>query len=107
MKSVLLKLDDEIHAKLSEIKKKEGYRSWEEFIISHILEYDESKLEQKKINELKEKLYNDFLEAKILKEKYSNVLEIIRITIVKLLDGDKEKAREYLLKALDELSKYE
>jgi len=107
MKHVLLKFDDETHAKLMEKKKKEGYKSWEEFVIAHILQFDESRIKEKRINELKEKFYNDFLEAKILSEKYTNVLELIRISVVKLLDDDKEKAREYLLKASDELSKVE
>ena len=106
MKTVLLKLDDEVHAKLSELKKTGGYKSWEEFFASFVTD-SEQKIKEKKKEEVKTKLYEVLLEAKVLSEANINVLELIRIAIIKILDNDKEKAREYLLKALDELNKLE
>jgi len=101
MKTVLLKLDDEIHEKLKELKVKGGYSSWEEFFASFAINSEE-KIKEKKKNELKAKLYEDFLEAKVLSESNVTILELIRVAVIKLIDDDKEKAKELLNKALEE-----
>jgi len=104
MTSILLKLDPEKHEKLKEKKIKEGFKNWEDFIIAHILGESEDSIKQQKINELKARLYEDYLQAKTLSENNIQVLELLRVATVKLIDNDREKAKEFLTKALEVLS---
>lgn len=101
-KHILLTLDNNIFLKLKEMKEKGGYKSWEDFVLNNLLKVSEDELKKKKIEQMKEKLYEFYNEIEYLSD-YKYELELIRVITLQLLEDNILKARAITKELLQDL----
>ena len=105
MKSLLIRLEEDKYELIKKNKEKGGFKTWEEMLLS-LANVDDETLKHLRKNRLIKNLLEIFDEARIVveNEHEKNALEMERVSIVQLLNGNKAKAKEFLKKALEELN---
>lgn len=103
-KHVLLRFDPEDFRKLKRKKEQIGYKSWEEFILKNLLDMSDDEIKRKRLHEL---TYEYFLELEGLSGDDKYILELIRVLIIKLLEGNRAKAKKIAKNIYEELNKEE
>jgi len=101
-KHVQLVFDRDTFEMLKEKKQLGGFDSWEEFITS-LTGIDEEFLRKKKIQKMKDKINNTFLEVEANLPLQRGQLELIRILALLVIDKNIEKAEEILKKLQSEI----
>ena len=100
-KNLHLRIDNDTYERLKEIKEKMGYKSWEEFITRVVFSMSEDEIKRKRIEQLKEKLFDVIDQLELLTDKKYE-LELIRVAIVHIINDDK-RAVEVLKQLFNKL----